>query len=244
MAAGRVERAVRAVRGPHGDLLLRLVFGAVALYVIISTFDVSWAPLSPKFLALVTIGVLYLFFELALEREPSKRSQSHQLLWGDAAETAIETLKNGSKVNIIASSSATFYYRLNDKVRSLGGLEIRIILRQAESADSPHASRLLEFADHWRSAAQEGLVSSVAIRYSSQSAIRAIGIDDLVIMGHYQWDAQLNRYVGHTVPMVVTDGDEGQFALFSGLFEYLWHKASEIAVADTTGGEPLRFGLP
>jgi hypothetical protein len=225
---GRIKRAVLSVKGQHGDRLLRAVFAVVAVYIIVSTFDVSWAPLTPKAISLVTLGVLYLLFELALERSDAPISRSESMLWSKAADLACLKVRNSSQIDIIASSSATFYHRLDDQLRELGGLKIRLILRKADTTDIGHAMRLAEYARHWEQIVSGGaLKSTLSIRYSTQTSLRAICVDDVVMIGYYTWDEALSRYVGHSVPMIVTAGDNGQLDLFRGLFDYLWRKADD-----------------
>jgi hypothetical protein len=209
--------------------MLRLSFLAVGVDIILSKIGISSAKPDPGTLLGLNVAVLWLFMEFLLHDHKNTDAGTHIAAWPDVVAIANEAMARGTEVDIVCSSSNTFYLAFQEAISRRSNMRIRVLMRYDRDAAPERISKLMEYKGYWEALNDPNANRSVEVGFVEQSLLRMLRVDKLVAIGYYEWNEREQRLFGHTTKLhLVRQNDvENEYFLgmFSALFGRLWRNS-------------------
>ena len=216
------------------------IFRAVAVTALVITLTlhlniVHKYVFDKELTASVIVILLILLLEISLHQSEKIEEALQRGLWlpHDREETRVwlfDHLPKTTRLDIICSSSESFFYDIEAQRGKFRFLKVRLLLRKP--MDATHSVKLQAYVDKWRTLCDETF--AVEIRLHSNSDLRCFLFDDVFgLLGFYLWNAEKGRFEGHTVAAIPADTRTpmGRYLLrvYRNRFQYLWDNASDSA---------------
>jgi hypothetical protein len=143
----------------------------------------------------------------------------------------VDRLPKTACLDIICSSSESFFYDIEAQRAKCRSLKVRLLLRRPLD-DATHSVKLQAYVEKWRTLCDKTF--TVDIRLHSNSDLRCFLFDDgFGLLGFYLWNAEKNRFEGHSVAVIPADTKTSMgrhlLRVYRNRFQYLWDNASDSA---------------
>lgn len=172
-------------------------------------------------------AALFLMLQLMMTvlKPPSRNIV--RLNTGDTA--FIKKIKNAKKVDLMISSSESFYIHLKDVLENTK-TDIRIIFRNPHINEPNQKAKLQIYKEKWDALKDSNPLFKLDYRYSDNTTLRLIILDKKELyFGFYKFDGQ--KFTGHDTEMVhvLSDSELGEYLLDIAInrFEVTWKNSSE-----------------
>ncbi|WP_339810417.1 hypothetical protein [Zunongwangia profunda] len=172
-------------------------------------------------------SALFLMLQLMMTLLRPPGSNIVKLNTGDTA--FIEKIKIAKKVDLMISSSESFYIHLKDALVSTK-TDIRIIFRNPYVNEPNQKAKLKIYREKWDALKESNPLLKLGYRYSNNTTLRLIIIDQKELyFGFYKYDGQ--KFSGHDTGMihVMSDSELGEYLLDIAInrFEITWKNSTK-----------------
>ncbi len=183
--------------------------------------------LSPDYYFVLVAAALFLMIQLMMMLIKSPTKTIIKLNTGD--NDFIEKIKKAKKVDLMISSSESFYIHLKDTLENTKK-NIRIIFRNPHINEPNQKSKLNIYKEKWDAVIDKNPLLKLRYRYSDNTTLRLIIIDKKELyFGFYRFNGQ--KFTGHDTPMihVKPNNELGKYLLDIAInrFEVTWKNSSE-----------------